>query len=42
MTIKPHVAILSLPGPIACAPHDSWTRTYDNPGLYEWLLSYSR
>lgn len=22
--------------------HDSWTRTYDNPRLYEWLLSKKR
>ena len=22
--------------------HDSWTETYDNPELYEWLLSHSR
>ena len=22
--------------------HDSWTRTYDNPELYEWLLKYTR
>lgn len=22
-------------------PHDSWTRTYDNPELYTWLLSKS-
>lgn len=22
--------------------HDSWTETYDNPGLYEWLLSHRR
>ena len=22
--------------------HDSWTRTYDNPELYEWLLSHKR
>jgi predicted peptidase len=22
--------------------HDSWTETYDNPKLYEWLLSHSR
>jgi len=21
------------------AQHDSWTATYDNPKLYEWLLS---
>ena len=21
------------------AQHDSWTETYDNPKLYEWLLS---
>ena len=24
------------------AGHDSWTRTYDNPALYEWLLSHKR
>ena len=24
------------------AEHDSWTRTYDNPALYEWFLEYSR
>ena len=24
------------------AMHDSWTATYDNPKLYEWLLSHSR
>ena len=24
------------------AGHDSWTRTYDNPELYEWLLSNVR
>lgn len=24
------------------AGHDSWTQTYDNPELYEWLLKYSR
>lgn len=23
-------------------PHDSWTETYDNPKLYEWLLSHER
>ncbi len=22
--------------------HDSWTETYDNPALYEWMLSWSR
>ncbi|MGQ4514162.1 alpha/beta hydrolase-fold protein [Streptomyces sp. DW26H14] len=22
--------------------HDSWTRTYDNPGLYDWLLAHRR
>lgn len=22
--------------------HDSWTRTYDNPELYDWLLRYRR
>ena len=22
--------------------HDSWTRTYDNPEVYEWLLSHRR
>jgi predicted peptidase len=22
--------------------HDSWTRTYDNPKLYEWMLSHKR
>jgi predicted peptidase len=24
------------------AGHDSWTETYRNPELYEWLLSHSR
>ncbi len=24
------------------ANHDSWTETYNNPELYEWLLSHSR
>jgi len=24
------------------ATHDSWTETYNNPELYEWLLSHSR
>ena len=24
------------------AKHDSWTETYDNPELYEWLLSQTR
>lgn len=24
------------------AGHDSWTETYDNPALYDWLLSLSR
>ncbi len=24
------------------AGHDSWTETYDNPALYEWLLSQRR
>jgi len=24
------------------ADHDSWTRTYDNPELYEWFLKHSR
>lgn len=24
------------------AAHDSWTETYQNPELYEWLLSHSR
>ncbi len=24
------------------ADHDSWTATYDNPELYEWLLSISK
>ena len=24
------------------AGHDSWTETYDNPELYEWLLSHRR
>ena len=24
------------------AGHDSWTRTYDNPELYEWFLKHSR
>lgn len=22
--------------------HDSWTKTYDNPELYEWFLHHSR
>ena len=22
--------------------HDSWTATYDNPELYEWLLKHRR
>lgn len=22
--------------------HDSWTRTYDNPELYEWFLQHRR
>ncbi|MFQ5811077.1 MAG: phospholipase, partial [Armatimonadota bacterium] len=24
------------------AKHDSWTETYDNPELYEWLLEQRR
>ncbi len=24
------------------ATHDSWTETYDNPKLYEWLLEHKR
>jgi predicted peptidase len=24
------------------ANHNSWTQTYDNPGLYEWLLKQRR
>ena len=24
------------------AGHDSWTETYDNPELYEWLLKQKR
>jgi predicted peptidase len=24
------------------ALHDSWTATYDNPELYEWLLAQKR
>jgi dipeptidyl aminopeptidase/acylaminoacyl peptidase len=24
------------------APHDSWTRTYDNPELYRWFLQHRR
>lgn len=24
------------------AQHDSWTQTYDNPELYDWLLSHTR
>ena len=24
------------------ADHDSWTQTYDNAELYEWLLSHSK
>ncbi|HAQ99338.1 MAG TPA: phospholipase, partial [Verrucomicrobiales bacterium] len=24
------------------AGHDSWTKTYNNPKLYEWFLSHSR
>jgi hypothetical protein len=23
-------------------PHDSWTETYNNPKLYDWLLSHRR
>ena len=23
------------------AGHDSWSKTYDNPELYQWLLSHS-
>jgi hypothetical protein len=26
----------------ADASHDSWTRTYENPKLYEWFLSHRR
>ena len=22
--------------------HDSWTETYDNPEIYEWLLAHKR
>jgi len=22
--------------------HDSWTQTYENPRLYEWLLKHKR
>ena len=22
--------------------HDSWTETYNNPGLYEWRLKHER
>ena len=24
------------------AEHDSWTRTYDDPALYEWFLQQHR
>ena len=24
------------------AEHDSWTRTYDNPAFYDWLLRQRR
>jgi predicted peptidase len=24
------------------ASHDSWTETYDNPELYDWLLGHRR
>ena len=24
------------------AQHDSWTETYNNPKVYEWLLSHRR
>jgi predicted peptidase len=24
------------------ANHDSWTVTYENPALYEWLLKHHR
>ncbi len=24
------------------AGHDSWTATYDNPELYDWLLSHRK
>ena len=24
------------------ANHDSWTETYNNPELYEWLLKHDR
>ena len=24
------------------ARHDSWTRTYDNPELYDWFLKHQR
>jgi len=24
------------------AEHDSWTETYKNPGVYEWLLAHRR
>ena len=24
------------------AGHDSWTETYENPSLYEWLLAQKR
>ncbi|MCU6339679.1 hypothetical protein KW823_24500, partial [Enterobacter quasiroggenkampii] len=24
------------------ANHDSWTETYQNPELYQWLLSHSK
>ena len=24
------------------AQHDSWTATYDNPEVYEWLLAHKR
>ena len=24
------------------ARHDSWTKTYDNPDIYKWLLQHRR
>ena len=24
------------------AGHDSWTKTYNNPAIYKWLLSHKR
>ena len=35
---EPDVRLTVYPG----VGHDSWTRTYENPELYEWLLSHRR